>query len=166
MNKSNLFFAMISISTCLLHGCIYNQSGERIKVAWEENDSIYFRKFIKSLKHKSVEEVGAISETTLSEHTNLSYGMMYYPRREGMVNFWDTIPEQQKETIKQNIIAVWITYIESDLFLKKKSLGINRKLGETKSFHEKFHPKRAIVFNKRELQQIKSEMDRIASNCN
>lgn len=165
-NKPYLIVVMITMSVCFLSGCIHNQSAEKFESAWQENDSIYVKEFIKSLEDETPEEVGAIGQVILSEYSNFGYGLMFYPRREGVINFWDTIPEPQQAIIKENIIAVWLTYVDSDLFLKKECAGMIEQSGEIKTFHEVFYPKRATVFDKKELFQIKTEMNKVASNCN
>lgn len=163
--KSCLIASVIVILACTFSSCIHDKSAEKFESAWQKNDSIYVKEFIKSLENEIPEEVGAIAEITLSEYTNFGYGMMYYPRKKGVTNFWDTIPELQKEIIKHNIIAVWLTYVDSDLFLKKECKGMIEQAGEMKTFHEIFYPKRATVFSKKELSQMKVEMNKVALNC-
>ncbi len=138
----------------------YFDPATRFERAWDNNDSIFIKNYILKLGDKSIEEIGAISETILSEITGFPYGMMLYKKE-----FWDTIPPKRKEIIKYNIVTVWSIYARSKLFMKK---GCQKKIridDRCKLLHKKYNPIRSIKFTNEDIRVINGIIDEIGNNC-
>ena len=155
-----MFIIIFIVLSFIIISC--DSTEKKFNDAWEQNDSLYVKEFIKNLKHEKIENLTAICFSVLSEKTNFCYGILYFPEDK---TYWGKVSDNKKEIIKQNILDVWNLYAESKLFMNKKCKGFLLVNGEEKTFHEVYYPDRDKIFNQSELDEIRMKMDSIGGLC-